>query len=167
MTTEYTCLASGAKPLSFTGLDLSAIHPDRGAKYSPNLYSFLTGSRHRSLATRARVFADKQNVLWLGYFGTDGLLVGARLSRVLVDGAKAMTSCPINLGPLNEVTDFWANYIRDGRCAIDTAHAVAYLNDETRWAVKGNTRSCLWCKKTTQKLLTRLVTTEHKSWTTQ
>lgn len=49
-----------ADTLTPSGLDLRAISPAAGAKYSPNLYKWLTmPRRHRQ---SARVFADRDGV---------------------------------------------------------------------------------------------------------
>jgi hypothetical protein len=70
-------------------IDLAAIHPNQGKKYSPNLYNFLRAKarRNKDMLSRSRVYRDVEGTLWLGYM-FDGDLIGTRLSRVLVDGAE-------------------------------------------------------------------------------
>lgn len=155
---------SGAPALSFVDMDLSIVNPIHSAKFSPNLYAFLTAPANKALAQRARVWCDEDGVLYIGYFDDTDLLIGARLSQVLCYGRKAQVTCPINLGGLAEVEDFWDAYIEDGRCAIDVAHKEAFINDDSRWKVEGDTRKCMWCFKHTQKLFTKLVTKESKEW---
>lgn len=132
-------------------LDLSAIHPKKGAKYSPNLYQHLTTKRSKAFSRYAHVYKDKDNTLWLGYLD-EGLLIGARLAQVLRYGAKAERFAYTNLGPLNEVPDFWQKYVAHGRCAIDTAHTMYFIGDDARWSVTGNARTCLWCGQVHQTL---------------
>ncbi len=152
---ERTRQTSGAAALSFTHVDLSAFHPDMGAKYSPNLYQFLAHRRNKGLAARARVFSTADSTMYIGFFDDTGCFIGARMSRVLCYGAKVEVTCPMNLGDMAEVEDFWYQYARDGRCAIDRAHDQYFLNAETRWATQGNLRCCQWCKQVSQRLVLR------------
>jgi hypothetical protein len=151
-TIESTRLVAATPVASLTGVDLSAFDPKRGGKYSPNLYAFLMAPRNKSLAVRARVFQAADKCLWLGYMDDNGSLIGARMSQVLCYGRKVEVFCHVNVGPLQEVTDFWQQYAQDGRCAIDRAHTTAFLNDDTRWSQKGSTRHCQWCRKVSQRL---------------
>lgn len=124
------------------GLDLGAIAPGRAAMYSPNLWKYLaankvparyaTGFRHRHEGT-----------LWLGYIH-DGEFVGTKLMQVLCQGARACAGCYVGLAPrLEVVPDFWAGYVRLGRCFIDPGHQQHFI--DTRWREEGDTRTCLWC----------------------
>lgn len=125
-------------------LDIKAIHPLKGAKFSPNLFKFLASRRQKVLARYARVYRDREGVLWLGYLD-DYFLIGARLMQVLCNGSKAETFAFANLGPLSEVDGFWALYQEHGRCAIDPDHQMFFIGDDTRWSISGERRSCLWC----------------------
>lgn len=156
--------ASGAAALSFTGLNIASLHPRHGAKFSPNLYAFLTHRRQAGLAPRARVWLDGDQTMWLGFFDDTDSFIGARMSQVLCYGARATVTCPVNLGPLHEVADFWAQYLQDGRCAIDRAHQSCFVNDDSRWHASGNMRHCQWCGKASQRLVRREVTQVHESW---
>lgn len=143
--------------------DVAAIHPSKGAKYSPNLHSWLTkrGKNHRTWTSR--VFSDKDGTLWIGMLDL-GDLVGARLMQVLCNGAKTETACWVNLGPLREVPDFWERYTAAGRCAIDTAHSMYFVGDDTRWRTAGDHRECLWCGSHSQKLRRRIESVVRSEW---
>jgi hypothetical protein len=128
------------------GLDVRAVDPCKGAKYSPNLHRWLTAPRYGSRVWTSRVYRDEEGELWIGFLDI-GDLIGTKLMRVLCFGAKAETFCWMNLKGLVEVPDFWPRYVRDGRCAIDTAHQMNFIGDDTRWTSNGGTRACLWCGK--------------------
>lgn len=132
-------------------LDLSAIHPRRGDKYSPNLHKFMALRSHTLFGRYGRIYRDQDDVLWLGFIH-DGDFIGARLVAVLCNGAKEQTGCysPSRLG-LNEVADFWQRYQADGRCAIDTAHTMHFIGDESRWEGDEEHRTCKWCGKASQR----------------
>lgn len=145
------------------GLDVSAIHPRNGAKYSPNLHAWLTkrGKNHRTWTSR--VFSDKDGTLWIGMLDL-GDLVGARLMQVLCNGAKTETACWVNLGPLRELDGFWERYTAVGRCAIDPAHKMYFVGDDTRWQTAGNHRECLWCGAHVQRLRRWVESVERSAW---
>lgn len=150
------------------GLNVESIHPRNAPKFSPNLYRWLTKRNCSYRAWMSRVYAAADGALWIG--DIDDGLIGCRLAQVLCYGAKAESACWLNLGPMVEVTDFWQRYMVDGRCAIDRAHKVFYIGDETRWrtveeaarpsgsgqgdeeagAARLETRECLWCGKCRQ-----------------
>lgn len=112
-------------------LDLAAIHPSRGAKYSPNLYWWLANRGRKHRAFTSRVYHDDEGVMWIGRFDL-GDFIGARLYGVLCNGAQEGSACMVGLRGLVEAADFWARYVRDGRCAIDTKHEKHFVGDETR-----------------------------------
>ncbi len=124
-------------------LNIAAVHPRNGAKYSKNLYRWLTLRGHKHHAWTSRVYADNDGLLWIGFLD-NGDFFGGRLMNVLCLGTKAESACWTNLGVLVEVIDFWPRYERDGRCAIDTAHRLHFVDDATRWSEVGQ---CLWCGK--------------------
>lgn len=134
------------------GLDVAAIHPRNGAKYSPNLHAWLTLRSKKHRAETSRVFADKDGTLWIGFLD-DGYLIGSRLMSVLCEGKKAESFAFGYLGKLDEVPDFWARYTAVGRCAIDPAHKMYFVGDDTRWRTAGDKRECLWCGNHAQVLL--------------
>ena len=156
----------GAFAYSFTGVDIEAFNPNKGAKFSPNLYAFLKSRKNSSLAKMARVFSDTENVKRIGFFDDTDTFIGARLSLVLCYGVKTQVTCPVNLGPLTEITNFWESYARDGRCAIDTSHASYFVNDHTRWHISGHFRDCLWCGKCSQVLQKSTTQIECQKWVT-
>lgn len=135
------------------GLDVNAVNPKNGAKYSPNLYRWLTtkGKKHR--AWTSRIYKNADGVLFIGMM-EGGDLIGALLIRVLCNGAKAESWCYTKADDMVEVADFWPRYMADGRCAIDTEHSMRFVGDDTRWNVRGDWRDCLWCGKA-QQLMTR------------
>ena len=146
------------------GLDLTAINPRNGPQFSPNLYRFLK-KRGSTWAKTCRVFRDTDNILWIGSLD-DGWLHGAWLMGVLCYGLREQVGAhpPGSLGDLREITDFWADYMRIGRCAIDPKHKRSFIGDETRWAVHGYERSCLWCGNAHQKLETWVEEVQHERW---
>jgi hypothetical protein len=147
------------------GLDVAAIHPDNGAKLSPNLYRWLTaGSGRRARECLSRVFRDPRGTLWIGYPDDVSGFIGQNLMRVLSYGPKTDCSCWGNLGALKEVPEFWPRYVRDGRCAIDVEHVMAFLADEGRWTVKGDARSCTWCGSASQVLRRWTEPVQREQW---
>lgn len=138
------------------GLDSSLIKPERGGKYSPNLYRWLTSARNKTRAWALRVYRDTDSTLWIGML--DGReLIGSKLIAVLCNGAKEDTAAWQGIDAI-EIPDFWVNYVADGRCAIDPTHTMHFFNDADRWSVAEDSRSCQWCGKYTQTL---------KRWTEQ
>lgn len=148
------------------GLDVAAVHPSRGSKYSPNLHKWLTARGRRHRAWTSRVYRDADGALWIGTLDL-GDLFGSRLMEVLCSGTKAQSCCWVGLVGLVEVSDFWLCYVRDGRCAIDAAHQQYFIGDESRWAVIGDTRSCLWCGKAQQVLSRWTDAVQRSEWINQ
>lgn len=144
-------------------LNIDAIHPRNGAKFSPNLHEFLSCRRERLAVRYARVYIDKDGVLWLGYLD-EGYLIGARLMQILCNGRKTETFAFGNLGRLIEVPEFWQRYMEVGRCAIDTQHQMFFVGDDTRWSVAGDVRKCLWCGNATQRRERYTRRTSHERW---
>jgi len=133
-------------------LDIKAIDPRRGAKFSPNLSAFLKRPRNEVQRRLSRVYRDLDGTLWLGYPDED-YFIGTRLMAVLCNGAKTDTMAyPRMVKELVEVERFWINYMRDGRCAIDAEHKQFFIGDDSRWSTSGETRSCNWCGKATQRM---------------
>lgn len=149
------------------GLDVASISPHLGFKYSPNLHAFLV--KHASQGRLARVFADKSGIDYLGFIDDTDQLIGARLSQVLSLGRKATLGSYYTGGNWTERPSFWAEYLVDGRCAIDREHVVPYIGSDTRWRTDGDCRSCIWCNKVTQKLRrwTETKVVEHEAWENQ
>ncbi|MEJ6003708.1 hypothetical protein [Paucibacter soli] len=145
-------------------LDLAAIDPRRGAKYSPNLHAFLKRGRNAVQQRLARVYKDPEGVLWLGY-PDDEFFIGARLMSILCNGAKTETFAHTRLvQSLTEVEDFWLSYVVNGRCAIDPAHTQSFIGDDSRWSVDGEQRTCNWCSGATQRMKRWTEVTEKSGW---
>lgn len=149
--------------LQRNGLDVQAVHPRNGAKYSPNLHRWLTSRKRKHRAWTSRVYRDADGVLWVGMLDM-GDLIGAKLYGVLCNGAQEDSACWVNLRGLVEVADFWPRYVRDGRCAIDQEHARYFVGDDTRWSVSGDTRACRWCGKARQVLTRWTEAVERQEW---
>lgn len=144
------------------GLDLSLIAPARGPQYSPNLYQWLGAQRIRRRAWAMRVYRQTNGTLWIGML--DGReLIGSRLIAVLCHGKKETTMAYQCIDAV-EVPGFWARYTAVGRCAIDTDHRQHFINDESRWAVAGDERSCQWCGNHRQALKRWTETVEREQW---
>lgn len=144
------------------GLDVQAVHPKNGAKYSPNLHKWLTAKSAGHRARTSRVYSSTNRGLLIGRLD-DGYLIGTRLNDVLCNGAKA-GSWAIGARGLVEVADFWPRYLAEGRCAIDPEHAVCFVGDDTRWTQEGDTRACLWCGKARQVLARWTEAVERQEW---
>lgn len=150
------------------GLDLAAIDPRNGPQFSPNLYKFLK-KQGRVRASAYRVFRDADNVLWIGSQDY-GWLHGARLMGVLCNGPLERVWAHVPSigfrGGLREITSFWADYMRIGRCAIDPEHQKSFIGDEARWTVSddGNHRSCRWCGNAHQKRETWVEQVQRERW---
>jgi hypothetical protein len=149
--------------LQRTGLDVAAIHPGNGSKYSPNLYKWLTMRSKKHHAWTSLVYRDADGMLYIGMMD-DGDLIGARLMNVLCYGAKAESWCYTKTLDMVEVADFWPRYMRDGRCAIDTEHKRYFVGDDTRWTQDGDTRACLWCGKAQQVMVRWTESVERHEW---
>jgi len=86
------------------GLDVRAVDPRNGAKYSPNLHKWLTMRSKTHHAWTSRVYRDDAGTLWIGMLDL-GDLIGARLMNVLCYGTKAESCCWVNLRGLVEVAE--------------------------------------------------------------
>lgn len=130
-------------------LDVKKIHPSRGAKYSPNLYKWLTKRGKKYRRWTSGLYLDPKGSLWIGFMDEGLFLLGCRLIEVLCNGSKAQSMAyPLSqIGPLEELTDFWERHQADGRCAIDSQHTMTFRNDKMRWHMAGGERECLWCGK--------------------
>jgi len=66
---------------------------------------------------------------------------------VLCLGKKAGLLCISKFErELTILPDFWAEYTRRGRCAIDTEHQIGFVGGNERYKViDGTRRVCQWC----------------------
>lgn len=152
-------------------LDIEAINPKRHSKYSANLYKWLKQSRNVAF-NRTRVFLlpddDGQYISWKPrqiLIGSlyDGCVGGRRLSDILCGsrGVFSNTYCYPPAFKFIDITDeFWSEYIRDGRCAIDRSHIGFFSRDESRYQHAGSTRKCRWCGKWFNKVIRKQVTVQ-------
>ena len=143
-------------------LDIAAVNPKNGAKFSPNLYQWMTKRENSSLRQNARAYKDKDGVVFIGT-ADDGWLHGSRLMRILCVGRKAERFA-FYLGEMVEIVDFWERYAAVGRCAIDQAHAMHFTGEETRWKTEGDTRHCQWCSNHSQTLRRWIEPVERQRW---
>lgn len=160
---QPTRQASGAPALTPNRLMLQAIDPSCGAKFSPNLFEFLS-TRSPTVFKLQRLFLDGHAVQWLGYFDDVGHFVGARLSQVLAQGKKVQVSCPVNLGDLHEVVGFWEQYLALGRCAIDPQHQTEFWDERWGLNAEGTLRSCLWCHNASQRMARTQNNSAQEQW---
>lgn len=151
--------------VEYNGLDLPSVHPRNGAKYSPNLYKWLTNRNKKHRAWTSRVYRDADGTLWIGMLDR-GDLFGAKLYGVLCNGSKEGCACWVNLRGLVEVPDFWRRYVSEGRCAIDPEHKTHFIGDGSRWTQDGDTRACLWCGKAQQTLTRWTEAVQRQEWRT-
>lgn len=133
-------MTNNASELNGNGLDVAAVHPRNGSRYSPNLHSWLVMRSRKHHAWTGRVYRDKDGTLWIGALEHGGLL-GARLVSVLCNGSKVRAAAGSACKAWSKWPRSRPRYVRDGRCAIDTAHTQCFIGDDTRWAVDGDNRS--------------------------
>ncbi len=133
-------------------VDLSVIDPKNGKKYSPNIFRFLKKISKRYGLQEIGVYIDNQKTKWIGILRDDGWFSGCRLTAVLCYGAKEQIYAHPNITGLREINDFWNEYERIGRCAIDPEHQMFFIDDNSRWLINGNERKCIWCDSCMQSL---------------
>jgi hypothetical protein len=144
-----------------TEVNLNAISPKRGSKYSPNLHKWLSG-KSAGFRKLVQVFRDEQGILYIG-FKDDLFFNGSKLIGVLCNGNKEPSWAHQGPDTFTLVPDFWERYTAVGRCAIDDTHTMTFQNDDDRWKVKGDERCCTWCNQARQLKIvkTEIKTTEH------
>ena len=115
-------------------------------KYSPNLRRWLN-KRERQSGMPQSVFRDAEGTKWIGWLDEDLYLIGSLFMGVLCNGTKEeVFAYPLNRIPkLTELPDFWGEYERVGRCAIDPEHAHYFLSRDGRYTETGDARTCKWC----------------------
>lgn len=151
-------------------MNVSKLSPKINDKYSPNLYKWLTDPKHPWQAN-SQVFerSDTDNPyyqgLWIGFIDDMGDFIGARLMGVLCNVRKQSTACWAGL-KFRKAKGFWKQYELYGRCAVDTEHKEHFMSAEGRWVYSndGKTRQCQWCKKCTQRLVSKRVSHTEHTW---
>jgi hypothetical protein len=139
---------------------LAQLNPTRAPSYSRNLYRWLKEFGRESTGTEQDlVYRVADGTQLAKRYGTGELMIGspfsdnpsdpdffgARVSIVLSEGEKAERWCyPGVISDLILVPDFWGNYMRVGRCAIDPAHELTFSGLD-RFDEHDNTRTCRWC----------------------
>lgn len=133
------------------------IHPRHGEKFSPNFHSWLRVHPHYTRVFRVKKIIDHSwnwtdADLLVGMLDKDdsGLqwFVGARLNEILTNGSAASAGA-YALGSrveFNDVTkEFWPEYLRVGRCAVDPDHQENFRKAESRYSTESGIRTCSWC----------------------
>jgi hypothetical protein len=146
-------------------LNLLSISPKCGAKFSPNLYKWLSHKSSPHRAWTSRIYKASNGTLWIGRLDNREL-IGSRLISVLCNGAKESTAAWQNIDAV-EIENFWQDYESIGRCAIDKDHSMYFIGDDTRWSVSNNKRSCLWCGNANQTLKRWTEQIEKSEWVNQ
>ena len=81
------------------GLDLRAIDPRNGEKYSLNLYQWLSKRDDKMRAWASRVYRDADGSLFVGWPSESppGEFIGARMGDILCYGRKSecFAGCPL------------------------------------------------------------------------
>ncbi len=143
---------------------LPQIDPRLGSKYSPNLHAWIRKNwKNSGLPLVVTTPRSGDGVRYIGVERADGWISGTRLTNVLCHrGASFIWANPLN--GLEVDPDFWANYIRDGRCAIDPEHQIYFSWSETRWKTEGEVRECQWCGHHVQVRLDWTETVHKSAW---
>lgn len=154
---------------------LNTIHPDRSRAFSPALYTWMRrylpeisgmARAHArgpfnstislySVVSPARVVqidlaANLWDYLLIGVVVSDSF-IGTAVDQILVRGNNARPDLVRNCSKaLQQVQNFWPNYLAVGRCALDPAHVDEQVGD--RYVAGTGMRACLWCGQTQVKL---------------
>lgn len=174
-------VTSTISPVGHPTMTLHEISPSRSAAFSPNLYRWMFSEGHAYKGggvaeTVFRVLPDSKlekhfgaGTLMIGYpynqYEGDTDFSGSLLISVLCNGSKAKRFCYSGAaGSLEVVDGFWDRYLQVGRCAIDPEHQQHFWGNE-RYSIAGDTRTCLWCGQTHQRVLTPRIAID-ESWST-
>lgn len=128
---------------------LEEINPKNHEKYSENLYKWL--KKNKNFLPGVNVYKNiKENKLYIGCFNEthDTNFWGAGLNAVLCKMSNDLFRLhEILISDFVVIENFWEDYIKIGRCAIDVDHTMSFLNSDNRWKYTndGNTKSCTWC----------------------
>jgi hypothetical protein len=149
-------------------IDVAKINPKNGNKFSPNLYKFIKAKKCRLLY---KIYKDARGAFYIGTVDNDygdGIwFTGTLLMRVLCLGRGADTYArAIAKNDFVEVVDFWDDYYKYGRCAVDIDHTGSFMGDNGRWIQFGDKRECTWCGNFSQVLRRWTVEVEKSEWVT-
>lgn len=139
-------------------LDLKAIAPRADGKHSPLLQKYLRREKTRRgvfQRTTDPISGDPTTVgVWspssivIGMEGGGGWLFGNSLLEIIRGRARHSWAIPLGRDGYRVITDeFWAAYLRDGRCVWDRDHRMHMVGDGNRWHYHscGRGRRCRWC----------------------
>lgn len=153
---------------------LNAINPKNGDKYSPNIFKWVKrATKDNPLFYKEEnlvAYRDKEGCVHIGFASADkrekNWISGRQLEEVLGSGGYLVSRPPfaMNIAAMLMLANFWSEYIKRGRCAIDKDHVRRFIGDENRWHTKGNTRTCQWCGKAKQKLVKRKEVIIREDW---
>ena len=131
---------------------VKSIDPINGAKYSKNLYLWIT-SMEWSLFEIHKLFKDASNDFWIGYCDSNMWFYGLRLESVLANASAQHIAYPGKAYNLTVVPDFWRLYLQSGVCVVDLMHLQDQLGGQQRFEGVGvNSRTCVWCGQLQVKL---------------
>lgn len=156
-------------PVAHATLTLAQIFPSKSAAFSPNLHKWMRRHAHffKDGGVMDTVFRVRPGSKLAESFGAGTLLIGqayaqfkgdmdfsgVRLTAALCQGAEAGRYCYVGaMSSLEELKGFWDDYLKIGRCAIDTEYREHFMGD--RFSMDGDTRTCLWCGATHERVLT-------------
>lgn len=139
--------------------DLNAVRPRPDGKYSPELHRWLRREGRNKCGVFQRnidpIFGEPTTAgVWspssilIGFADDDGWILGNSLREIVLARARQRWAIPIGTEGYRVITDeFWAEYVRDGRCAWDREHRMHMVGDGNRWHYHscGRGRRCRWC----------------------
>lgn len=143
-------------------VNLEAIHPSRGEKFSPNLHQYLKRLRPNILPFQ-QVYHAADGTLYLGWMD-DHYLNGCKLISALCNGGKTETWAFPIAHELTLIPDFWDRYTAIGRCAIDEDHKMYFIGDNNRWKEVGEERCCTWCNDAKQRKVVETEVVKKECW---
>lgn len=134
---------------------VKAIDPKNGDKYSPNLHKFCKKEQRWGLHIFVGEWGDSRGQ-WIGFRDDMGDVCGAQLGRVLCEGSRTETFCYAGGSREWQEIDFWPEYIRIGRCAIDPEHTWSFDTNTRYEQFDRDTRRCNWCGATIKRVEYRI-----------
>jgi hypothetical protein len=84
--------------------------------------------------------------IYIGQMDEEGWVYGAGVRAIQIKDFQVFAHPP-RKWPAVDITDwFWAEYLKRGRCLMESTHDVGVQYDEARFAVVGEGhRRCNWC----------------------